>query len=39
MNEDVESLLDEGTGIDRLGKEGRLTKIKLGEYAVLMKKR
>jgi hypothetical protein len=39
VNEEVESLLDEGTGGGIEAKEGRLIKMKIGEYAVLVKKR
>jgi hypothetical protein len=39
VNEEVESLLDEGTGAKSVGKEGRLIKKNLGEYAVLVRKK
>lgn len=37
MNEEVDNLLDEGIGAESEGREGRLIKMKTGEYAVFTK--
>jgi hypothetical protein len=37
VNEEVDNLLDEATGAESEGREGRLIKMKAGEYAVFVK--